>query len=68
MNLALGAVDAGPALADCWIESSGCGGLTLASGLGQSQLSDDLHKTRVQRELLDYSNGSQTVSNANSAM
>src|SRR5271167_3822316 len=27
-------------LADCWSESFGCGGLTLASELGQSQLPD----------------------------
>jgi len=32
--------------------------------LRQSQLSDVLQRTRVQRELFDYSNGSQTVSNA----
>ena len=52
-------------LADCWSESFGCGGLTLASELGQSQLPDVLTETRVQRELFDYSNASQTVSNAN---
>jgi len=27
-------------VADCWSESFGCGGLTLASELGQSQLPD----------------------------
>jgi ATP adenylyltransferase len=48
-------------------ESFGCGGLTLASELGQSQLSDVLQRTRVQWELLDYSNRAQTVSNANRA-
>ncbi len=42
----------------------GCGGLTLASELGQSQLPDVFTETRVQRELLDYSNAFQTVSNA----
>jgi len=31
-------------LADCWSESFGCGGLTLASELGQSQLPDVLQK------------------------
>src|SRR6202045_3593723 len=63
INLALGAGDAGPAcgLLEC---SFGCGGPTLASELGQSQLPDVLTETRVQRELLDYSNASQTVSNA----
>src|SRR5947209_1890088 len=30
--------------ADCWSESFGCGGLTLASELGQSQLPDVLQK------------------------
>ena len=52
-------------MADCWCESFGCGGLTLASELGQSQLPDVFTETRVQREPLDYSNASQTVSNAN---
>jgi len=37
-------------------ESFGCGGLTLASELQQSQLSDVLQRTRVQWELFDYSN------------
>jgi hypothetical protein len=37
-------------------ESFGCSGLTLASELGQSQLSDVLQRTRVQWELFDYSN------------
>ena len=46
-------------------ESFGCGGPTLASELGQSQLSDVFTETRVQWELLDYSNGSRAVSNAN---
>jgi ATP adenylyltransferase len=45
-------------------ESFGCGGPTLASELGQSQLSDVLQRTRVQWELFDYSNGARTVSNA----
>ena len=31
-------------MADCWSESFGCGGLTLASELGQSQLPDVLQK------------------------
>ena len=44
MNLALGAGDAGSALADCWSESFGCVGPTLASELGQSQLPDVLQK------------------------
>ena len=48
-------------------ESFGCGGPTLASELGQSQLSDVLPRTRVQWELFDYSNGPRTVSNANQA-
>ena len=64
MYLALGAGGYGACLADCWSESFGCGGLTLASELGQSQLPDVLTETRVQRELFDYSNASQTVSNA----
>src|SRR5208283_3455220 len=34
----------GACLADCWSESFGCGGLTLASELGQSQLPDVLQK------------------------
>src|SRR5580700_9336995 len=34
----------GACLADCWRESFGCGGLTLASELGQSQLPDVLQK------------------------
>ena len=46
-------------------ESFGCGGPTLASELGQSQLSDVLQRTRVQWELFDYSNVPRTVSNAN---
>ncbi len=46
-------------------ESFGCGGPTLASELGQSQLSDVLQRTRVQWELFDYSNRPRTVSNAN---
>jgi hypothetical protein len=45
-------------------ESFGCGGLTLASELGQSQLFGRCTETRVPRELFDYSNRSQTVSNA----
>jgi hypothetical protein len=48
-------------------ESLGCGGLTLASELGQSQLSDVLQRTRVQWELFDYNNRQRTVSNANLA-
>jgi len=64
MSLALCAGETGSAMADCWSESFGCGGLTLASELGQSQLPDVLTETRVQRELFDYSNRSQTVSNA----
>ena len=44
INLALSAGDAGPAMADCWSESFGCGGLTLASELGQSQLPDVLNR------------------------
>jgi hypothetical protein len=63
VNLALGAGGCGACLADCWSESFGCGGLTLASELGQSQLPDVSTETRVQRELFDYSNGPQTVSN-----
>src|ERR1035438_1338333 len=46
-------------------ESFGCGGPTLASELGQSQLSDVIQRTRVQWELFDYSNRPRTVSNAN---
>ena len=46
-------------------ESFGCGGPTLASELGQSQLSDVIQRTRVQWELFDYSNRARTVSNAN---
>ena len=46
-------------------ESFGCGGPTLANELQQSQLSDVLQRTRVQWELLDYSNRERTVSNAN---
>src|ERR1700675_1028675 len=38
--LALGAGGMRACLADCWSESFGCGGLTLASELGQSQLPD----------------------------
>src|SRR5277367_2636735 len=38
--LALGAGRIRACLADCWSESFGCGGLTLASELGQSQLPD----------------------------
>ena len=45
-------------------ESFGCGGPTLASELGQSQLSDVIQRTRVQWELFDYSNRPRTVSNA----
>jgi ATP adenylyltransferase len=48
-------------------ESFGCGGPTLASELGQSQLSDVIQRTRVQWELFDYSNRPRTVSNANPA-
>ena len=48
-------------------ESFGCGGPTLASELGQSQLSDVIQRTRVQWELFDYSNRVRTVSNANRA-
>src|SRR5215831_2906223 len=48
-------------------ESFGCGGLTLASELQQSQLSDVLQRTRVQWELFDYSNRERTVSNPNPA-
>jgi ATP adenylyltransferase len=48
-------------------ESFGCGGPTLASELGQSQLSDVLQRTRVQWELFDYNNHARTVSNANPA-
>jgi ATP adenylyltransferase len=48
-------------------ESFGCGGPTLASELGQSQLSDVLPRTRVQWELFDYNNRLRTVSNANQA-
>jgi hypothetical protein len=48
-------------------ESFGCGGLTLASELGQSQLSDELQRTRVQWELFDYNNRARTVSNPNPA-
>src|SRR5512141_2655450 len=48
-------------------ESFGCGGPTLASELGQSQLSDVLQRTRVQWELFDYNNRARTVSNANPA-
>src|SRR5579862_2703276 len=48
-------------------ESFGCGGPTLASELGQSQLSDVLQRTRVQWELFDYSNRARTVSIANPA-
>src|SRR5271167_116274 len=48
-------------------ESFGCGGPTLASELGQSQLSDVIQRTRVQWELFDYSNRARTVSNANGA-
>src|SRR5260370_31483321 len=44
MYLALGAGGYGACLADCWSESFGCGGLTLASELGQSQLPDVLQK------------------------
>src|SRR5215472_1725439 len=44
-------------------ESFGCSGPTLASKLGQSQLSDVLQRTRVQWELFDYSNRARTVSN-----
>jgi hypothetical protein len=67
LSLALGAGKMRGLLADCWSESFGCGGLTLASELGQSQLPDVFTETRVQRELFDYSNASQTVSNANPA-
>src|SRR5580704_14490637 len=42
--LALGAGRIRACLADCWSESFGCGGLTLASELGQSQLPDVLQK------------------------
>src|ERR1700675_4673301 len=42
--LALGAGGMRACLADCWSESFGCGGLTLASELGQSQLPDVLQK------------------------
>ena len=63
MSLALGAGGYGICLADCWSESFGCGGLTLASELGQSQLPDVSTETRVQRELFEYSNAPQTVSN-----
>src|SRR5215831_13547983 len=48
-------------------ESFGCGGPILASELQQSQLSDVLQRTRVQWELLDYSNRERTVSNPNPA-
>src|SRR3954451_13076985 len=48
-------------------ESLGCGGPTLASELGQSQLSDVLQRTRVQWELFDYNNRARTVSNPNPA-
>src|SRR5579871_6123471 len=48
-------------------ESFGCSGPTLASELGQSQLSDVLQRTRVQWELFDYSNRARRVSNANPA-
>src|SRR5689334_22055836 len=47
-------------------ESFGCGGPTLASELGQSQLSDVLQRTRVQWELFDYNNRARTVSNPKS--
>ena len=43
-DLALVRGGCGPALADCWSESFGCGGPTLASELGQSQLPDVLQK------------------------
>jgi hypothetical protein len=46
-------------------ESFGCGGPTLASELGQSQLFGRYTETRVPREHFDYSNRSQTVSNPN---
>jgi len=49
-------------------ESFGCGGPTLASELGQSQLSDVIQRTRVQWELFDYNNRRRTVSNANRRM
>src|SRR5580692_13207372 len=42
--LALGAGRIRACVADCWSESFGCGGLTLASELGQSQLPDVLQK------------------------
>src|SRR6266478_2797642 len=42
--LALGAGRIRACLADCWSESFGCGGPTLASELGQSQLPDVLQK------------------------
>src|SRR6202034_187695 len=44
MCLALSAGRIRACLADCWSESFGCGGLTLASELGQSQLPDVLQK------------------------
>src|ERR1700683_3496343 len=64
--LARGAGRIRACLADCWSESFGCGGLTLASELGQSQLPDVLQKP-ASRELFDYSNAPQTVSNAKRA-
>src|SRR5271169_1681649 len=42
--LALSAGRIRACVADCWSESFGCGGLTLASELGQSQLPDVLQK------------------------
>jgi hypothetical protein len=47
-------------------EPFGCGGLTLANELGQSQLSDVLQENpRPMGILFDYSNGLRTVSNPN---
>jgi hypothetical protein len=64
MNLALGAGDAGICVADCWSESLGCGGLTLASELVTIPAAGRFYREPAsKRELFDYSNALQTVSN-----
>ena len=64
MYLALGAGRIRGLLADCWSESFGCGGLTLASELGQSQLPDVLQKPASKGNSSTIATPLQTVSNA----